>query len=273
MVHINTEIAKATVSFQGAQVLHYQVKGEEPLLWQGVKESFKPGRAIRAGVPICWPWFSAHPDSRKPSHGFARLSLWELTKAQLLPDGRFTLSFLLGKEAPDFACSATLNITLGTTLEMELISSNNGDLPLTISQALHTYFLVGDVGKVSVRGLENSPYYEQGVCHSPQDSPAEVVSGFEHIERFYVDPAGFCEVIDPVLNRSLIITSTGCQSTVLWNPGRDIAEQMGDLGEDGYQSMLCVESGNLPITGDRVIIPAKGLHRLAVQYRTVKGAP
>ena len=46
------------------------------------KSLFEPGKAIRGGVPLIFPWFGADAaDKSLPAHGFARTQPW-------LPDRR-----------------------------------------------------------------------------------------------------------------------------------------------------------------------------------------
>jgi glucose-6-phosphate 1-epimerase len=49
--------AELLVAQQGAQILSYQLAGEPPLIWLNDEAVFKTGKSIRAGVPVCWPWF------------------------------------------------------------------------------------------------------------------------------------------------------------------------------------------------------------------------
>lgn len=272
MVRVHTVQMEATVSLQGAQLVHFQNPDEHPLLWRGVPSTFRTGKALRAGVPVCWPWFANHPLPGYPAHGIARINDWALEAAHSLPDGRFRLIFDFSRTGSDslwpYACDAKLIMTLGSVLQLELVSINKSDAPVTISQALHTYFHVGDVRHVSVKGLGGYPYFSYGVSNPP-DARGAVLSNFEAIERVYADPKGVCELIDPLLGRSIWISSTGSRSTVVWNPGLERANAMGDLGPNGHLSMLCVENANAPITGDAICIPPHESHTLAVQYRSV----
>ena len=51
---------------------------------------------------------------------------------------------------------------------------------------------------------------------------------------------------------------------MVWNPWLEKAIKMGDLGDDGYLNMLCVESCNA--ADDVVIVPPGKSHRLSVRY-------
>ena len=270
LLQIDSPLAQATISLQGAQVLHFQGVGQAPMLWQGVPQTFAPGRALRAGVPICWPWFSTHPQPGYPAHGFARNSLWGLQEVLTTTDGRLQLDFALPVHQALWpgGLRVQYRVTLGTNLELELRTENTGTQAQTLSQALHTYFLVGDVRQVQLRGLSSHPYFDYGVA-KPAAAAEQLLRGFEAIERIYVDPTGYCELIDPLLGRGIVVTSTGGRSTVVWNPGPERAKAMGDLGEDGYLRMLCIESANAPLANDAIILEPGRAHTLAVQYRAV----
>jgi glucose-6-phosphate 1-epimerase len=61
-IEIENQYATAKLALQGAHVMHWQPKSaSEPVLWLSSNARFMPGRSIRGGVPVCWPWFGAHP--------------------------------------------------------------------------------------------------------------------------------------------------------------------------------------------------------------------
>ncbi len=81
IVEIKSKYSKAKISLYGAQVLSFTPNGEQNLLFLSKESYYQEGKAIRGGIPVCWPWFGAHPsDTTKPSHGFARLSKWQVKK-------------------------------------------------------------------------------------------------------------------------------------------------------------------------------------------------
>src|SRR5262245_58558824 len=73
VAEINNSYAATTVALQGGHVISYRPHGQQPVLWVSQRSAYQPGKAIRGGIPVCWPWFGAHPtDTTKPAHGFAR---------------------------------------------------------------------------------------------------------------------------------------------------------------------------------------------------------
>jgi glucose-6-phosphate 1-epimerase len=162
-LEISNSRAWARIALQGAHLFHYERPGKEPLLWLSRASLFAEGRAIRGGVPVCWPWFGRHPDNPDlPQHGFARTSLWRLVEVdESDPD----LS-VVTLELQD--CAQTLElwphhfilrlrIGVGRSLELALTTMNRDRESCTITSALHSYFTVSDIDNVEIRGLENTP--------------------------------------------------------------------------------------------------------------------
>ena len=81
---ISNRSAKALISLYAGQVLSFQPTGEsEDLLFLSQKSYYDEGKAIRGGIPICWPWFGPDPmNLDRPSHGFVRNNLWAVSGTQ-----------------------------------------------------------------------------------------------------------------------------------------------------------------------------------------------
>ena len=67
----------ATIALQGAHLISFKDNGIERL-WLSPATELKSNKAIRGGVPICWPWFGNHPDRDLPAHGLVRTALWQV---------------------------------------------------------------------------------------------------------------------------------------------------------------------------------------------------
>jgi len=79
----------------GAHVTKFQPKGQKPVLFMSAKSMFEPGKPIRGGVPICFPWFGARQDGQPgPAHGFARLVEWELVSTEPTNEGGVEIHFV-----------------------------------------------------------------------------------------------------------------------------------------------------------------------------------
>jgi len=272
-VEIHNQHASALICLQGAHLLSWIPAGEEDVIWLSESAKFAPGKSIRGGVPICWPWFGAHADNADfPAHGFARTTDWQVVTTEALDDGNTRITFTTQPQPATEAMwppatSVQYQMTVGKKLEMELITHNNGESAITIGQALHTYFKVGDISKVALYGLDDTHYLDklEGFKKKFQHGPVIIDA---EVDRVYLDTASDCVIEDRDLQRNIIIIKCGSHSTVVWNPWQETADRMGDLGHNGYQQMLCVESSN---AADDVVTIAPGkAHQLWVQYEVQK---
>jgi glucose-6-phosphate 1-epimerase len=212
---------------------------------------FATGTPIRGGVPISFPWFASHPtDPSKPAHGFARTRPWQVIEVTRGTTG--DVRVVLRLEADDdtralWASTFTVSLTvsLGATLAMTAEVENVGHEALAFELALHTYLAVGDVEAVSIRGLEGARFVDK------VDGGKDKVAGGEpqriagETDRVFLDTTATCVVDDPVLARRLRVEKQGSHATVLWNPGRDRARTMRDIGKDGWRGFVCVETANV----------------------------
>lgn len=263
--------ATAVVALQGAQVFSYVPENHSEVLWLSPVAKLGTGKAVRGGVPVCWPWFGPHPsDPTKPAHGFVRASPWTVTGSAAKPGrARLVLAYDAGpKTQPDWPhrALAEIEITLAQTLTIALSTENRGNNDVLLTQALHTYLAVGDTGAVSVNGFEDRPYLDQ-LAPGPMRIAAEPVRITTEIDRIYQECDAPVIVTDKQSGRRIHIAKTGSRSTVLWNPGREKSARLGDMGGDmgheGYRRMLCVEAANAG--NDTVTLAPGERHRLTTE--------
>jgi glucose-6-phosphate 1-epimerase len=238
----------ATIAIQGAQVLTWAPAGDEPVVWLSPDARFKPGKSLRGGIPVCWPWFGPHPeDPSKPAHGFARNLDWTLSEAATVPEGMRLVLRLVPGEAElalwPHQAELSLALTIGERLRLDLTTVNTGAEPLTITQALHTYFEVEDIAEVEVEGLEGCEYIDKTAADARlrQEGPILIEREFN---RIYLGCPGDAVIRDRALERAIRVSKTGSTSYVVWNPWAETGAAFGDMGEDGYRRMLCVETTN-----------------------------
>lgn len=256
---ITTDSAELLVAQQGAQVLSYQRLGEPPLLWLSDQALFKHGKSVRAGVPVCWPWFGnlqRNPEavrnqfsgSDAPAHGLARGRDWQLLGIDSTGDSvqlAFTLPESQGK-LPGWPHQVrlTLDIVMGEQLTLNLTSHNLGSDPVTLSQALHSYFAVSDVRSVRVEGVDGLDYIETLADWEQRTQQSDLTFSGE-TDRIYLDSPAQLSIVDPAWNRRVRLTSGGSRSAVIWNPWTERAAQLPDMAADGWQRMLCIETANV----------------------------
>ncbi len=264
---IENNSASATVFIHGAHITSYVPKGEEPIIFLSSQSLFEPGKAIRGGIPISWPWFADHPtDKTKPAHGFARTSQWEVRGARHLSadETQITLGLVDNKETRnlwDYSFDLEIAISVGKELNAELTMTNTDNEEYEITSAFHTYYHVSDVNNVRIHGLDNTSYIDKVDQFSKkiQDGPV-IIAG--ETDRIYLDTKKDCVIDDANLNRKIQIRKTGSNSTVVWNPWRSKAREMKDLGNEDYTKFVCVEATNAG-TDIRTLAPG-GKHLLGL---------
>jgi glucose-6-phosphate 1-epimerase len=267
---INNALAHATVSTYSGQVLSYLPKDrQDDLLFVSDKAYYEDGKAIKGGIPVCWPWFGADPENQgRSAHGFVRNRQWQVTGSESLADGSTKIVMSMTDNDATRALwphpfRLDIEITVGDSLRVELVTHNTGNESITISQALHTYFRVGDIGMVRVLGLDGIQYLDKtnDAARMTQSGPV-TISG--EVDRIYTDVTGDLIIDDSSLGRRILIASSGCSTAVVWNPWVEVAASMADLDDNDYQRMLCVETANAG--PETVEIAAGDAYRLTAEY-------
>lgn len=249
IVTITNQFATSVISLYGAQVLSYKPAGEKDLLWMSEKSLFKEGKAIRGGIPLCFPWFGPHPtDHSLPQHGFARLSAWEVSKTTTMQNGALQIYLYLHhstytKTFWPFDFSAELTVTVGPKLEVKLKIINTDEKEFTYSDALHTYFNVSDILNIDIEGLNRASCYD-GFGDTPKQQDEIVLMIAKEENRRYVHHTDDCIIHDKGFNRDIRVAKTGSKVTVVWNPWIETTKTMSDMAADGYKTFICVEAAN-----------------------------
>jgi D-hexose-6-phosphate mutarotase len=259
---ISNPYSSGAVTLAGGNVLSFIPKrksSENDVFWMSPTSPYALGRAMRGGIPICWPWFGAHPEDPqgKPAHGFARTQSWSPVGTQILPDGSIELRLKLS-DSPEtlslwpHAFELEFRVVFGEALRVELHVRNPGSQPFHYTGALHHYFYVSDVRQVSVLGLEGCEYLDKVENYARKHQDGSV--RFEgQTDRIYLDTVGDCVIVDPGLNRKIRIAKEGSHTTVVWNPG-EMASRMPDVGAGGQVNFVCVETANA--AQDMIMVPA-----------------
>ncbi len=249
----------------GGHILSYQPAGQAPVLFLSRASAYSAGKPIRGGIPVCWPWFGPHADDPAMSaHGFARLLFWNVESVNSRADETEVLLSLRDevrtRQYWPHAFELTLRVVLGVHLQIELTTHNTGSEPFALSQALHTYFAVADIGRVTIAGLEPTPYVDT-LTHSTEAPEGKSISIHAEVDRVYEDTTADCLIRDAGLKREIRVAKRGSRSTVVWNPWIDKSKRMPDFGDDEFHEMLCIEATN--IRGDVVTLPPGHSHTLS----------
>lgn len=266
IVRIETPLCRAEVSLYGAHLINWTPSGQMPVIFMSPKAVFSQGKALRGGVPLCWPWFGKHPeDATQPSHGVARISTWQLAASEELEDGCVRLMLALPPEH-EMLPSGAVMMEIGSELTISLITL---DVPRTMpfSAAMHTYFAVSDYEQVAITGLEESDFTEYAQDAVPHCEDPLIPAG--HIDRIYCPVQENQEIAihDPGWSRSIRICRAGSGSCVVWNPGAELAAGMGDLGAEAARGFLAVESSVVP--AENIMLRCGETHELTTNIRVV----
>ncbi|AXC09476.1 Aldose 1-epimerase [Acidisarcina polymorpha] len=248
-VKISSAAASAEIYLHGAHLTSWIPAGAEEVIFLSDKAQFQDGKAIRGGVPVCFPWFNAKADDPKaPSHGFVRTKTWELES--IIHEGNAIAVALSTQHDQatqkwwphDF--HAVHKITIGSDLKLELSVTNTGAARFNFQEALHTYYRVGDVRQVRLSSLDGVTYLDNA------DNLREKVQQGDNIftqrtDNAYINTESELELSDPQLRRRILIGKQNSKNTVVWNPGDELARGMADLGDEEWQHFVCVEAANI----------------------------
>lgn len=269
VAHLTSGGHHASVALQGAQVLSWQPAGHTEVLWLSPKAKLGTGTAVRGGIPVCWPWFAIHPqDPAKPLHGFVRTRVWDVV-ASSISHGMVRLGLRTQTRADDtalwpHAAEVALTVELGSSLSLALSTRNTGAAALPLTEALHSYFRVGDIARVHVEGLDGRTYIDKVAANDRKTQAEAQLRIYGEVDRIYLGDTAKVALVDAGLRRRIEVASGGSRSTVVWNPWTERSAHMPDVGADGYRTMLCVETAN---AGDDLITLKPGsVHTLRARF-------
>ncbi|PKH09484.1 D-hexose-6-phosphate mutarotase [Moritella sp. Urea-trap-13] len=254
-IHITHPKAHTRISLFGAHLLSFTPANSASVIWMSDDAIFNGVKAIRGGVPICWPWFGPAKESPTvqplaqtkdfPSHGFARNNHWQLLDSQSNADScRVRLQLAPNPETKrlwqhDFNLIAEFIIS--DTLTLNLITENTGNSSFDYSGALHSYFQISQPNAIQVHGLDKS---------NPEP---RTLTG--DVDIICANPAATITLEDNKLQHKININNAGNNAMVVWNPWQAGAKAFVDMPDDGYQTMFCLEPA---IIGNNAVTVAPG---------------
>ncbi|MEY4475351.1 MAG: hypothetical protein RL248_1118 [Pseudomonadota bacterium] len=255
---------RAAISLQGAHLLTYQPSGEQPIIWLSNNTPFNIGVAIRGGVPICWPWFGS---TAKPSHGFARILPWKLSDHDEHENG-VILAFTLkdsevSRKLWPHAFTLIARFKLGDECEIELESHGE----YQAKAALHTYVQIGDISQIKVSGL-GEKYVDKVLNIADATQQRELMFNGQ-TDRIYTHPEAYSVIKDAALKRTIEVHHHHQSDVVVWNPGAELSCSMADMPNNGYKTMVCVETARI---SEPLVATADTAAHLAMSIRCCKNA-
>lgn len=229
----------------GAAVTSWTTRGENHF-WLSDTNKWEPGgKAIRGGIPICFPQFGPYGDLVQ--HGFARVSDWEINNTMVNEDGSVSAKFGLNSEmdqdglkAWPHQFEAEYTVTLSYVgLETKLSVTNKGAEPFEFTAAFHNYFKVTKVDNARVFGYEGCKFLNR--LEEDKEMPAEEDTGAgflisQETDRIYLNVPEELAMFDFASLKVLKIKKTPTLGeATLWNP-------FGSEGADpGWENFVCIE--------------------------------
>lgn len=262
-ITIKSDLCEAEIYLHGGHLTHFQPEGEEALIFDAKESCITPPKSVHAGIPLCWPWFGAHPtDATKPQHGFARDKVWQLKSSRVLGNRSAEIVLALSDDEHSrtlfpYAFELELTFTIGKTLSIDLKTTNTDIWSFTITQALHTYFALSDLAHVTIYGVAGTPFVDY-TDNRKERSENEALRITREVNRVYVPTDASCEIVDDGLKRKIIIEKEGSHSTTIWNPWKE--NGLHDLPGDQYRKFVCIETTNA--LSDRLTLAPQEEHSI-----------
>ncbi|KXZ53672.1 hypothetical protein GPECTOR_6g589 [Gonium pectorale] len=207
---------------------------------------FQPPKAIRGGVPICFPQFSNFGRLTQ-QHGFVRNRHWKVVEQN---EWSVTLSLEYdGQEFSDYPhpFKLTTRVELcDDNLEQTLTVTNTGSGAMPFTAALHTYYTVSDISNVQVEGLKGLTYLDSADGRVEKVEASEKVTFPGEVDRIYTKAPDVVKIHDSAAAggaRTYEVRKRGFPDAVLWNPAAAKGAAMSDLGDPEWRRMVCLEPG------------------------------
>src|ERR1700683_364547 len=248
-VRVTTPGAAGEIYLHGAHLTSWKPAGREEVLFLSALSQWELGRAIRGGVPICFPWFGGKADDPKaPAHGFVRTKAWRIESIAQAGDGVTVSMFTESDDdtkrwgPADFRLS--YRVTFASELRLELVVTNTGKTSLRFEEALHAYHRVGNILDTRVSGLDTVQYIDKTDSNRKKIQHGEIAIVSE-TDRIYLNTIDAIKLEDPVLRRRTHVAKENSRTTVVWNPGAQKARSVSDFADGEWIQMICIETSNV----------------------------
>lgn len=241
IIRVIHPLAEAGISLHGGHLLWFKPQGEKDIIWLSEKAIFDQSKAVRGGIPICWPWFG---QAGTPSHGFARTSQWSLLEHRENENG-VIVSLALEDNEETYAIwphkfKNVLTFEIGQELKVSLTSTNTDNQPWSYSGALHTYFDIANINDIDITGM--GPNYLDSTQQGKACEGGSTLIFNSETDRVYTQPEATITINDKNNNREILVTNEGHNAAVIWNPWQALSISMGDMADNSFETMVCVES-------------------------------
>ncbi|CAO2828569.1 unnamed protein product [Amaranthus hypochondriacus] len=241
--------SSAEILLYGGQVVSWKNERREELLFMSSKAIWKPPKAIRGGIPICFPQFGNFGTLER--HGLARNRMWSVddNPAPLPPTtNQSTVDLVLKSTEEEFKIwSQRFELRLRISLspgKLTLIPRvrNIDSKSLSFMYALRNYLSISDISEVRIEGLETLDYLDNLMNKERYTEQADAITFDGEVDRVYLRTPSKIAIIDHEKKRTFVLRKEGMPDAAVWNPWDKKSKAIPDLGDDDYKSMLCVDS-------------------------------
>ncbi|WP_422766800.1 D-hexose-6-phosphate mutarotase [Photobacterium leiognathi subsp. mandapamensis] len=241
IIRVIHPLAEAGISLHGGHLIWFKPAGEKDIIWLSENAEFDTQKAIRGGIPVCWPWFGK---AGTPSHGFARTSQWTLQEHRENENGVIVSLQLEDNEDTraiwPHKFNNVLTFEIGTELKVSLTSTNTDSQPWSYGGALHTYFDIADINNIKITGMGAT--YLDSTQQGKACEDGDVLTFTSETDRVYTQPEATITINDKNNERNILVTNEGHNAAVIWNPWQELSISMGDMADNSFETMVCVES-------------------------------
>jgi glucose-6-phosphate 1-epimerase len=248
-IRVTVPSASADIYLHGAQLTSWRPVNAEEVLFLSEHSNWEDGRAIRGGIPVCFPWFRSKVDAPSaPAHGFVRTKEWRLESVQIDGESVVVICSTENDESTHrwspHAFRLVHKLSIGKSLRLELNVTNTGQTPFRFEEALHTYFRVNQVEKISIHGLDRKTYLDN-IDGNRKKTQSGNLTFAAKTDNAYIDVHSAADLIDPTWRRTIRTEKGNSATTVVWNPWQEGAASLGDLGDNEWRQFACVEASNI----------------------------
>lgn len=236
------------IHHHGAHITTWKNSAGRDIIYTSPDAIYDGKKAIRGGVPICFPQFGKKGDLRQ--HGFARNMPWKVDKSFESPSNGSAVRFILENTEETLSSSWPFQFYLaytvflsedGNSLVIDVDVTNKDGRSFPFTMALHSYFAC-DPEKTSLPDFENVDYMDS--VHENSEGPGKQkgpTTFGKEVDRVYMNTPD----VWTIPSANLVLRKTNLPDAVVWNPYVDKSAGMSDLPDDGWKHFVCVEPGRI----------------------------
>ncbi len=236
--------SRVDVSLAGGHATSWIPANGSEVLFLSRRAVVASGSSIRGGIPVIFPQFADL--GPLPKHGFARTAMWHVAEPE---SGDALTLHLHDDERTRGIWPHRFLLSLGVSVEADRLRialrvRNEDDTAFHFTCALHTYLRVGDIGNVSVDGLQGVRFRDKTADgrYAEHGSALRISSP---VDSVYEHAPDVVTIRDDRNARLIDVRKSGFADTVVWNPWHQGAAAISDMDDEEYRQMLCVEAAQV----------------------------